>query len=156
MVVIILKKYFSYILLLMVLLFPISIFSENNNFVDEKKLTMDDCKITLKSIVNLDHTGVADEEKVPSYDELNANVYVNLYDIDDSITYRVTLQNDSDNSFLLKELIPFQYSPYIEYSYKYENDKNTIDAHSTSYVDVTMKLVVFPENVDDYEENNLV
>ena len=89
------KRKIVLVFLLIVLVFMgigYSAFSSNLRITGNTKITSDwDVEITGISAPTIN--GSAEEESVPTYDKLSANINVNLYEPGDSVEYDVTISN---------------------------------------------------------------
>ena len=77
--------------------------------------------------------GEADEVDVPTFQDRNISLNLKLYEVGDSISYNMTIKNDSEEDYMLDEDAFKTDSEYIEYSLRTNDNSNVVKAGSTNY-----------------------
>ena len=122
------NKFIKSLILIIISLFPVIGVAKEN--------------ISIDSIKIIDKTGYAEELSSPEIKGLNINTSIKFYNLNDSITYRVNINNKENKKYSIK--LDTSNNKYITYSVK-ESDSN-------KYFDIIIKYVnEIPEN--KYTEN---
>ena len=130
-------KYLKYFLIL--LLIPFLVLAEE----------CDTSKITIKSIDQSAIKGRTEVIDDPEIKDKNIKLNLKMYDVGDSITYDMTIKNDSEEDYMIDEDTFKTDSDYIEYTLKTNDNNNVVKAKSTKDVTLT---VTYKKEV----ENNLL
>ncbi len=127
-------KYLKF--LLIILLVPFIVLAEE----------CDLSKITITAMELSGREGEADEVDVPTFQDRNISLNLKLYEVGDSISYNMTIKNDSEEDYMLDEDAFKTDSEYIEYSLRANDNSNVVKAGSTK--ELTL-VVTYKKEVDD-------
>ena len=127
-------KYIEYFLVL--LLIPFIVLAEE----------CDISKITIPSIEQKSIEGNTVEVDKPKFQDKDINLNLKMFEIGDSISYDVTIKNDSEEDYMIDEDSFKTDSEYIEYSLKTNDNSNVIKAKSTKDLTLT---VTYKKEIDD-------
>ncbi len=127
-------KYLKF--LLIILLVPFIVLAEE----------CDLSKITITAMELSGREGEADEVDVPTFQDRNISLNLKLYEVGDSISYNMTIKNDSEEDYMLDEDAFKTDSEYIEYSLRTNDNSNVVKAGSTK--ELTL-VVTYKKEVDD-------
>ena len=127
-------KYLKYFLIL--LLMPFIVFAEE----------CDISKITIISIEQSEINGNTEVISEPIIKDGNIKLNLKMYEVDDSITYDLTIKNDSDEDYVIDEDTFKTDSDYIEYSLKTNDNTNVVKSRSSKNVTLT---VTYKKEVED-------
>ena len=122
--------------LLIVLLVPFIVMAE-------------ECDLSKISIIAMElsgRNGHAEEVDVPTYQDQNISLNLKLYEVGDSISYNMTIKNDSEEDYMIDEDAFKTDSEYIEYSLKTNDNTNVVKAGNTK--EVTL-IVSYKKEVED-------
>ncbi len=122
--------------LLIILLVPFIVMAEE----------CDLSKITITAMELSGREGEADEVDVPTFQDRNISLNLKLYEVGDSISYNMTIKNDSEEDYMLDEDAFKTDSEYIEYSLRTNDNSNVVKAGSTK--ELTL-VVTYKKEVDD-------
>ena len=111
------NKFIKSLILIIICLFPVIGLAKEN--------------ISIDSIKVIDKTGYTEELSAPTVKDLNINTNIKFYNLNDSITYRVNINNKDNKKYSIK--LDTSNNKYITYSVK-ESDSN-------KYFDITIKYV---------------
>ena len=114
------KKYFIYILLLLI---PILVHAE--------------VKITNVEVV--DHTESLEVAK-PTYKDLKLDLNIKFNNVEDFVKYKLTVKNDNDKAYELSTSEEFSKGDYIKYDYSYD-DNNIVEKNSEATIYITVTYV---------------
>ena len=82
----------------------------------------------------------------PTFEDRTINLNLKMYDVNDSITYDMTIKNDSKEDYMIDEDTFKTDSDYIEYTLKTKDNTNIVKANSTKEVSL---IVTYKKEVDD-------
>ena len=122
--------------LLIILLVPFIVMAEE----------CDLSKMTITAMELSGREGEADEVDVPTFQDRNISLNLKLYEVGDSISYNMTIKNDSEEDYMLDEDAFKTDSEYIEYSLRTNDNSNVVKAGSTK--ELTL-VVTYKKEVDD-------
>ena len=128
-------------LLLILLLIPFIVLAEE----------CDISKITITSMEQQNINGSAEEINEPTYQNRTINLDIKMYDVGDSITYNMTIKNDSKEDYMIDEDTFKTNSDYIEYTLKTNDNNNVVKANDSK--DVSL-IVTYKNKVDSSLLNN--
>ena len=111
------NKFIKSLFFIIISLFPIMVLAKEN--------------ISIDSIKVIDKTGYTEELSSPKVKDLNINTNIKFYNLNDSITYRVNINNKDNKKFSVK--LDTSTNKYITYSVK-KSDSN-------KYLDITIKYI---------------
>ena len=100
--------------------------------------TCDTDKITIESINVTNSTGNASEKSNATVENKNINLDLSMHDVDDSITYKMVVKNDSSEDFEMDKNTLNSNSDYIKYTFSEGDDSVIVKAKSTK--DVYLKI----------------
>ena len=127
-------KYVKYLLIL--LLIPFIVFAE-------------DCDVSKITITSMEQNSIEGNTEVisePTFRDRNINLNLKMYDVGDSITYDMTIKNDSDEDYMIDEDTFKTDSDYIEYSLVTNDNSNVVKAKSSKSLAL---VVTYKKEVDD-------
>ena len=127
-------KYIKYFLIL--LLIPFIVLAED----------CDISKITISSIKQKSIEGNTVEIDEPKIQDKDINLNLKMFEIGDSITYDITIKNDTEEDYTIDEESFKTDSDYIEYSLKTNDNSNVVKTKSTKTVILT---VTYKKEVED-------
>ena len=127
-------KYLKYLFIM--LLIPFIVLAEE----------CDISKITITSMEQSSIEGNTEEIEEPTFQDRSINLNLKLYDVGDSITYNMTIKNDSEEDYMIEEDTFKTDSEYIEYTLKAKDNTNVVKAGITK--EVTL-IVTYKKEVDD-------
>jgi len=120
-------KYLKYFLFLL-LIIPFMVLAEE----------CDKSKITITSMEQNNINGNTEELSTPTYKDRNIKLNLKMYDFGDSITYDMTIKNDSKEDYMIDEDTFETDSDYIIYTLKTNDNSNVVKANSSK----NMTLIV--------------
>ena len=123
------KKIKYFILLLAIAFIPIGCFAK----------TCDTDKIEISSISVLKKSKYVDEKSPAKVSNKTISFYVNMYYVDDYITYKVKVKNDSDEDYYLNEKKITKMSDFLDYILEFDDNSNVIKAKSSKDLYLTIK-----------------
>ena len=126
-------KYIKYFIIL--LLVPFIVLAE-------------ECDISKITITSMEQSGIEGNTEVisnPTYQDRNINLNLKMYEVGDSITYDMTIKNDSEEDYMIDEDTFKTDSEYIEYSLKTNDNSNVVKANSTKEISL---IVTYKNEVD--------
>ena len=97
----------------------------------------EECDVSKITITSLSQSGIEGHTEViddPSFKDRNIKLNLKMYDVGDSITYDMTIKNDSDEDYMIDEDTFKTDSEYIEYTLKTKDNTNVVKANSTKEV----------------------
>ena len=101
----------------------------------------EDCdisKITISSIEQVDINGNTEVIDEPSYQGRNINLNLKMYEVGDSITYDLVLNNASNEDYMIDEDTFKSDSNYIEYVLSINDNSNVVKANSSKNMTLTV------------------
>ena len=108
------KKYINVIFVFVMLLFiPLGVNAEN---------TCDASKVTVKSIELVSKTDNVEEKNNPEVDTNNLLMDLKMSEVEDSITYKIIINNDTDEDFKLNTKSLSLSGNYLDYEIEFENE----------------------------------
>ena len=116
-------------LILIVLLFLVPVFVKAN-----------ECNInsiTIEGVSLEEVKGEAIEKSSPVLDGLNVNLDLKLTEVGDSVKYKITIKNDSDELFEFNKKNLVSNSDYLTYTF--DNNSDSINAHEEKDIYITVK-----------------
>ena len=113
--------------------------------------TCDISKITITSMEQKSIEGNTEEVEDPTFKDRNINFNLKMYEVGDSITYDMTIKNDSKEDYMIDEDTFKTDSKYIIYTLKTNDGSNVVKAKSNK--DVTL-IVEYKKEVDSSLLNN--
>ncbi len=105
----------------------------------------DNSKITITSIEQSDIEGDTQVIDEPSINGKSIGMNLKMYEVGDSVTYDLTIKNDSDEDYMIDEDTFKSDSDYIEYVLSTEDNSNVVKANSSK----NMTLIVRYKNEVD-------
>ena len=133
-------KYLKYFLFLL-LIIPFMVLAEE----------CDVSNITITSMKPNKIEGNTEVISDPTFEDRTINLDLKMYDVGDSISYDMTIKNDSEEDYMIDEDTFKTDSDYIEYSLKTNDDSNVVKAQSTKEVSL---VVTYKKEVEDDKLNN--
>ena len=103
-------------------------------------------KITITSIEQKGIEGNAKELDNPEVKDRDIKLSLKMYDVGDSITYDMTIKNDSEEDYMIDEDTFKTDSEYIEYTLRTNDNSNVVKAKNTKNVTLT---VTYRKEVDE-------
>ena len=82
----------------------------------------------------------------PTFEGRTINLNLKMYDVGDSISYDMTIKNDSNEDYMIDEDTFKTDSDYIEYTLKTKDNTNVVKANSTKEVSL---IVTYKNEIDD-------
>ena len=132
-------KYLKYFFIL--LLIPFLVLAEE----------CDISKITVTSMEQKAIAGYTEVKGEPTFQDRNINLNLKMYEVGDSITYDMTIKNDSEENYMIDEDTFKTDSEYIEYSLQTVDGNNVVKAKGTKDVTLT---VSYKKEVEESQFNN--
>ena len=120
-------KYIKY-LLIIVLFIPFIVLAE-------------DCDISKITITSIEQTAIEGNTEVidePSYQGRNINLNLKMYEVGDSITYDLVVNNASNEDYMIDENTFKSDSDYIEYVLSINDNSNVVKANSSKNMTLTV------------------
>ena len=133
-------KYLKYFLFLL-LIIPFMVLAE-------------ECDITKITITSMEQNSVEGNTEVitePTFKDRNINLNLKMFDVGDSITYDMTIKNDSEEDYMIDEDTFETDSGYIEYSLKTNDNSNVVKAQSTKNVSL---VVTYKKEIEEDKLTN--
>ena len=124
------------IILLVILFIPFIVLAEE----------CDTSKITITSLEQSKIEGNTEVVGNPTFRGRNINLNLKMYEVGDSITYNITINNTSEEDYMIDEDTFKTDSDYIEYTLKTKDNTNVVKAKSTKEVSL---IVTYKKEVDD-------
>ena len=103
-------------------------------------------KISITSLEQVSIDGKTETVDNATYDDKTMNFNLKMIEVGDSITYNITIKNDSNEDYMIEEKSFKLDNDYIEYILKYSNGTNVVKATSTSTLTITIK---YKKEVED-------
>jgi len=127
-------KYLKY--LLIILLVPFIVLAE-------------ECDVSNITITSMEQNSIEGNTEVisdPTFEDRTINLDLKMYEVGDSISYDMTIKNDSEEDYMIDEDTFKTNSDYIEYTLKTKDNTNVVKANSTKEVSL---IVTYKKEVDD-------
>ena len=128
-------KYLKYFLFLL-LIIPFMVLAE-------------ECDITKITITSMEQNSVEGNTEVitePTFKDRNINLNLKMFDVGDSITYDMSIKNDSNEDYMIDENTFKTDSDYIEYTLKTKDNSNVVKAKSSKEL---FLVVTYKNEIDD-------
>ena len=109
----------------------------------------EECDVSKITITSMEQSGINGNTEVisePTFKDRSINLNLKMYDVEDSITYDMTIKNDSEEDYMIDADTFKTDSEYIEYSLKTNDNYNVVKAKSTKNVTL---IVTYKNEVDD-------
>ena len=116
------------IILLVILFIPFIVLAEE----------CDTSKITITSLEQSKIEGNTEVVGNPTFRGRNINLNLKMYEVGDSITYNITINNTSEEDYMIDEDTFKTDSKYIEYSLSASDNSNVVKAKSNKNVTLTV------------------
>ena len=97
----------------------------------------EECNIKEITITALKQNGIEGRTEVidePTFKDRNIDFNFKMYDVGDSISYEMTINNVSDDDYMIDESTFKTDSEYIEYSLQTKDGNNVVKAKSSKEV----------------------
>ncbi len=107
-------KFFLFVFLL----FPFAVFAEED--------------LTISKVEKVDIKGSSEEISAPIIENDTIKLNIKMYDVEDSVTYKITISNNSNNDFSIdvNDMIE-ESSPYIDYKLSLVADSNELKSKAS-------------------------
>ena len=115
----------------------------------------EECDISKITIISIEQKGIngsAEELDDPEANDREIKLNLKMYEVGDSISYDMTINNASEEDYMIDEDTFKTDSEYIEYTLKTNDNSNVVKAQSTK--DVTLTVTYKKEIEDDLLNNN--
>lgn len=116
--------------------------------------------VKIESIDLVEKSETTTEESTPSIDGLKIGLDLSFVDVEDSIKYKVVINNTSKKDYEIKKEKDFDSNDYLEYKYEFVNgNKVKSNDKLTMYITVTYKNEITDDKLTDgkyISDNNLV
>ena len=132
-------KYLKY--LLIILLVPFIVLAE-------------ECDVSNITITSMEQNSIEGNTEVisdPTFEDRTINLDLKMYDVGDSISYDMTIKNDSEEDYMIDEDTFKTDSDYIEYTLKTKDNSNVVKANSSKEVSL---IVTYKKAVEDDKLTN--
>ena len=109
----------------------------------------EECDMTKITITALEQKGIEGKKEVikePTFKDRTIDFNFKMYDIGDSISYEMTINNVSDDDYMIDESTFKTDSEFIEYSLQTKDGNNVVKAKSSKEVVLS---VIYKTEVDD-------
>ena len=103
-------------------------------------------KISITSLEQVSIDGNTESVDNATFDDKTMNFNLKMFEVGDSITYNITIKNDSNEDYMIEEKSFKLDNDYIEYILKSSNGTNVVKANSTSTLTITIK---YKKEVED-------
>ena len=123
-------------ILLLLLFIPFLVFAE-------------DCDVSKITITSMEQTSIEGDTEIiedPTFQDRSINLNFKMYEVGDSITYNLTIKNDSDEDYMIDENSFTSDSDYIEYTLTAEDNSNVVRAKSNKNMTL---IVTYKNEIDD-------
>jgi len=87
----------------------------------------------------------------PTFEDRTINLDLKMYEVGDSISYDMTIKNDSEEDYMIDEDTFKTDSDYIEYTLKTKDNTNVVKANSTKEVSL---IVTYKKEIEDDKLTN--
>ncbi len=132
-------KYLKYLLIL--LFIPFLVLAEE----------CDVSNITITSMKPNKIEGNTEVISEPTFEDRTIKLNLKMYDVGDSISYDMTIKNDSEEDYMIDEDTFKTNSNYIEYTLKTKDNTNVVKGNSTKEVSL---IVTYKKEVEDDKLTN--
>ena len=130
------------LLIMMLLLFPTIVIAKDN---------CNNNDITIKDITTENIEGYIEEMSEPSIDNNQINLNIEMYNVGESITYKIKVKNNSNNDYYFTKDSFNLNTDYIEYSLLNSSEVIKANEEKSIQLKITYKEKI-PE--DEFNENN--
>ena len=120
------------------ILFMIAVFVIMFGFNFDVKALVNDVSIKDVEVVNM--TGKPDVIKEPTYKDLAIDLGVRFFDVGDSVTYRITVENKGTSDVYINDVIGNTNSEYFDYTFGFENDDKTVKGKNSKTFNLTVSF----------------
>ena len=103
-------------------------------------------KITINSMKKTSIEGNTEEIEEPTFKDRNIDLNLKMYEVGDSISYDMTIKNDSNDDYMIDENTFKTDSKYILYTLKTNDGSNVVKANNTKLVTL---IVSYKKEVDN-------
>ncbi len=100
------------------------------------------CDISKITITSMEQNSIEGNTEVisePTFRDRSISLNLKMYDVGDSITYNMTIKNDSDEDYMIDEDTFKTDSDYIEYILSTEDNSNVVKANSNKNMTLTVR-----------------
>ena len=118
-------KYLKYFLIL--LFMPCIVFAKN--------------EVDIKDIQFIEKTGDVIADKNPTFDGLNINLDLNFSNVNESVKYKIILENTTDEDFTIATDTQYGKNDYIKYFTSFKDDSRVIKANSEEEIILIISYV---------------
>ena len=102
--------------------------------------------VSIKSAEVVNKTGKTDVIKEPNFKGLTIDLGVRFFDVGDSVTYRIVVENKGSSDVYINNVTGNTNSEYFDYAFGFENEDKTVKAKSSK----TFNLIVsYKNNIPD-------
>ncbi len=102
--------------------------------------------VSIKSAEVVNKTGKTDVIKEPNFKGLTIDLGVRFFDVGDSVTYRIVVENKGSSDVYINDVTGNTNSEYFDYAFGFENEDKTVKAKSSK----TFNLIVsYKNNIPD-------
>ena len=102
--------------------------------------------VSIKSAEVVNKTGETDVIKEPNFKGLTIDLGVRFFDVGDSVTYRIVVENKGSSDIYINDVTGNTNSEYFDYAFGFENEDKTVKAKSSK----TFNLIVsYKNNIPD-------
>lgn len=102
--------------------------------------------VSIKSAEVVNKTGKTDVIKEPNFKGLTIDLGVRFFDVGDSVTYRIVVENKGSSDVYINDVMGNTNSEYFDYAFGFENEDKTVKAKSSK----TFNLIVsYKNNIPD-------
>lgn len=102
--------------------------------------------VSIKSAEVVNKTGKTDVIKEPNFKGLMIDLGVRFFDVGDSVTYRIVVENKGSSDVYINDVTGNTNSEYFDYAFGFENEDKTVKAKSSK----TFNLIVsYKNNIPD-------
>lgn len=102
--------------------------------------------VSIKSAEVVNKTGETDVIKEPNFKGLTIDLGVRFFDVGDSVTYRIVVENKGSSDVYINDVTGNTNSEYFDYAFGFENEDKTVKAKSSK----TFNLIVsYKNNIPD-------
>ena len=129
------KKFFSFLIVAFVVMFGFNL--------NVYALVGD---VSIKSAEVVNKTGKTDVIKEPNFKGLTIDFGVRFFDVGDSVTYKIVVENKGSSDVYINDVTGNTNSEYFDYAFGFENEDKTVKAKSSK----TFNLIVsYKNNIPD-------
>jgi len=114
----------------------------------------EECDVSNITITSMEPNKIEGNTEVisePTFEDRTINLNLKMHDVGDSISYDMTIKNDSEEDYMIDEDTFKTDSDYIEYTLKTKDNTNVVKANSTKEVSL---IVTYKKEVEDDKLTN--